>query len=251
MRQRIVTGNWKMNLTWPQAQDLGRELRNRVRPSVDGQVSICPPYPYLAPLARLLAESAVEVGGQDIDSEDSGARTGAVSGAILKSVGCSFTLVGHSERRHVFHDTNDVVAAKLQAGLRNDLDVTLCVGETQSERESGRTFQIVTEQLNVALNSLNAQEMSRVRIAYEPVWAIGTGLVATPEQAQEVHARIRGHLAELFSSIIADQTQIQYGGSVKPANSAELMSQTDIDGVLVGGASLESESFISIIRTRS
>jgi len=240
-----------MNLSWPEAQELGRDLRNKVRTNVDGQVSICPPYPYLAPLARLLEESAVEVGGQDVDSEDSGARTGAVSGGILKSIGCTFTLVGHSERRHIFQDTNEVVAAKLQAGLRNDLDVILCVGETQNERESNRTFEVVLHQLNVALEGLTAQQMDRIRIAYEPVWAIGTGLVATPSQAQEVHARIRGHLAELFSPTIAEQTQIQYGGSVKPANSAELMSQPDIDGVLVGGASLHSDSFISIIRTRS
>ena len=240
-----------MNLTWPEAKELGRQLKNMVRPIVDGQVAICPPYPYLEGLARLMEQSPVEVGAQDIDSEDSGARTGAVSGMILKSVGCSFTLVGHSERRQVFGDTNEIVAKKLQAALRNDLDVTLCVGETLKEREAGQTFTVVLEQLNVGLGDVTAAQMDRVKIAYEPVWAIGTGLVATPAQAQEVHAKIRGHLLELFSSEIADRTQIQYGGSVKPANSAELMSQVDIDGVLVGGASLSSESFIPIIRTRT
>ncbi len=251
MRTELISGNWKMHLELKDALELARGLKNRVRANVDRGVSICPPYPFLEPIARLLEDSPVAVGSQDIDTELKGARTGAVSASMVRSVGCSFTLVGHSERRSVFGDSNQVVAKKLRTALEHDLNVTLCVGESLSEREANQTNEVVLGQLDQALNGLSDQQMSRIVVAYEPVWAIGTGRTASPEQAQEVHAQIRARLKELFNENIAGSMRIQYGGSVKPENAAEILAQPDVDGALVGGASLKAESFIEIVRARS
>ncbi|MBR57567.1 MAG: triose-phosphate isomerase [Myxococcales bacterium] len=248
-RKQRITGNWKMNLALDEALELARGIRNRVRAHVDSDVAVCPPYPYLEPIAQLLKDSPVQVGAQDMDAFASGARTGAVSGPMLRSVGCSFTLVGHSERRAIFGDTNEIVSAKLRAALEHDLDVTLCVGESLEQREAGTTFDVVLEQVESALSTIQAGQMNRIVVAYEPVWAIGTGHTATPAQAQEVHARIRSHIGHLYDADIANSLNIQYGGSVKPDNAATLKSQPDVDGALVGGASLDPESFIQIIRT--
>jgi triosephosphate isomerase len=251
MPNQLISGNWKMHLELKEALELARSLKNRVRNNVDRNVSICPPYPYLEPIARILADSPVEVGAQDIDIELSGARTGAVSAPMIRSVGCTFTLVGHSERRSVFGDTDQVVATKLRTALAHDLNVILCVGESLSEREAGKTSTVVLSQLDHGLGGLSSQQMTHIVIAYEPVWAIGTGLTATPAQAQEVHAQIRNRLKELFDNDIAESTRIQYGGSVKPENAAEILAQADVDGALVGGASLNAESFIQIVRARN
>jgi triosephosphate isomerase len=251
MRHQIISGNWKMHLELREALELARSLKNRVRANVDRAVSICPPYPYLESIARALEDSPLQVGAQDVDTDISGARTGAVSAPMLRSVGCSFTLVGHSERRSVFGDTDLVVAQKLRIALEHDLNVTLCVGESLAEREANRTNEVVLGQLDHGLNGLSNNQMSRIVIAYEPVWAIGTGRTATPEQAQEVHARIRARLKELFTEDVAENTRIQYGGSVNPENAAEILAQPDVDGALVGGASLKAESFIQIVRARS
>ena len=167
---------------------------------------------------------------------------------MLKSVGCAFTLVGHSERRHVFGDTDELVNSKLRAALDAGLGVTLCIGEKLEEREAGRTDQVVLSQLDAGLAGVSEAEISRMIIAYEPVWAIGTGRTATPEQAEEVHARIRAHLAEKRGGDVAEKMIIQYGGSAKPGNAAELLGQPDVDGLLIGGASLDAESFVAIIR---
>ena len=168
---------------------------------------------------------------------------------MLKSAGCAFTLVGHSERRDVFGDSDETVAAKLRAGLKNGLNVMLCIGEHLAEREAYRTFEVVLGQLDIALRDLSLDQINRITLAYEPVWAIGTGRSATPEQAQEVHERIRGHIATLFNQDVAASMRILYGGSVKPSNAADLLTQPDVDGALVGGASLNAESFIEIIRS--
>ncbi len=248
MRVRLIAGNWKMNLTRPEAVELAREIRNRVRPRVDGDVALCPSYPFIDVVARALAGSPVQVGAQDLDPEERGARTGAVSGPMLRSVGATFTLVGHSERRAIFGDSEDVVAAKVRAALKSDLRVVLCVGESLQEREASRTFEVVLGQLRSAIEGLGAEELGRITVAYEPVWAIGTGRTASPEQAQEVHRRIRSELASIASRDVAARTRILYGGSVKPTNAAALMAQPDIDGALVGGASLDFQNFIDIIR---
>jgi len=250
MRTTIIAGNWKMNLELEDALGLAQELRRLVRARVDGEVAICPPYPFLQPIAKALEGSAVDVGAQDVDAHKSGARTGAVSASMLRSVGCSFTLVGHSERRDVFGDTDEIIAQKLRAGLDHGLKVMLCIGEHLDDRESHRTFEVVLGQLDIALKDLTLEETSRITLAYEPVWAIGTGRSATPEQAQEVHQRIRAHIATLFNHDVAGSMRILYGGSVKSSNAADLLTQPDVDGALVGGASLKAESFVNIIRAR-
>lgn len=248
MRTRTVAGNWKMHLDREGAVQLARAIRNRARARVDGRVAICPPYPFLDAVVRATEGSAVLVGAQDVDPEPSGARTGAVSAEMVRSVGATFTLVGHSERRALFGDDDAIVGAKLRAARRAGLDVTLCCGETLAEREAHRTLEVVRDQLAGALDGVGASEMAHVTIAYEPVWAIGTGRVATPAQAQEVHAAIRAWLSERFDAGVAAAALIQYGGSVKPANAAELLACPDIDGALVGGASLDADAFIAIVR---
>ena len=251
MRTTIIAGNWKMNLDFEEATELAQSLRRVVRARVDGEIAICPPYPYIQPIAKALEGSPISVGAQDVDPEFSGARTGAVAAPMLRSVGCGFTLVGHSERRDVFGDTDEIVAQKLRAALNNELNVMLCIGEHLDERKAFRTFEVVLGQLDVALEGLTPDEISRVTLAYEPVWAIGTGLSATPEQAQEVHERIRAHIGTRFNQDVAGSIRILYGGSVKPSNAAELLSQPDVDGALVGGASLNVDSFVGIIRARN
>jgi len=251
MRNTIIAGNWKMNLDFEEATELAQSLRRLVRARVDGDVAICPPYPYLQPIAKALEGTSITVGAQDVDFQDSGARTSAVSAPMLRSIGCGFTLVGHSERRDIFGDTDEIVAQKLRAALNNELNVMLCIGEHLDEREAFRTFEVVLGQLDIALEGLTPDEINRVTLAYEPVWAIGTGLSATPEQAQEVHERIRAHIGTRFNQDVAGSIRILYGGSVKPSNAAELLSQPDVDGALVGGASLNADSFVGIIRARN
>jgi triosephosphate isomerase len=251
MRRPFIAGNWKMNLDFEAAMALAQILRRMVRDRVDGDVGICPPYPFLQPIAKALEGSAVQVGAQDVDPEISGARTGAVSASMLRSTGCAFTLVGHSERRDIFGDTDDLVALKLRAGLNHELQVMLCIGEHLAERQAFRTFEVVLDQLDIALADLSLDQISRITLAYEPVWAIGTGLSATPEQAQEVHEGIRAHIAKLFTPDVAASIRILYGGSVKPSNAAELLAQPDVDGALVGGASLKADSFVEIVRAQT
>ena len=248
MRTPTITGNWKMHLDRDEAVELARQIRNHTRPNVDGVVAVTPAYPFIYPVAKTLEGSAVGLGAQDVDPEPKGARTGAVSAAMLKSVGCTFTLVGHSERRHVFGDTDELVASKLRAALAAGLEVTLCIGEKLEQREAGRTDEVVLGQLDAGIQGLSDEDLARVILAYEPVWAIGTGRTASPEQAQEVHATIRAHLAETRGQAVAERTIIQYGGSVKPGNAAELLGQPDVDGLLIGGASLDAESFVAIVR---
>ena len=246
-RQPFVAGNWKCNTTLPVALRLTDDIKRRVGRVRAVQMGLIPPFPFIERVAHRLDGESILVGAQDIFTKASGAYTSAVSGAMLKSVGTDFVLVGHSERRQVFLDDNAVVASKLQAALLSELDVVLCIGETLEERDSGAATSVCQEQLSLALHDVMATDMKRVTIAYEPVWAIGTGRVATPEQAQQIHTVIRQWIGERFDSEVAGFTRIQYGGSVKPANVAGLMTQPDVDGALVGGASLDADSFSAIV----
>ncbi len=250
-RKTAIGGNWKMNLDLAGALTLAGELRNRLGSQRQVEVLIFPPYPFLQPVVERLRDSAIAVGGQDLWLGTKGAFTSGVSAPMLRSVGCTHVLIGHSERRAVFGDNDAMVARKLRAALDGGLKPVLCVGETLEQRKSGETFAVVTRQLDSAFEGLQADALGDLIIAYEPVWAIGTGLTATPEQAQDVHADIRARVAHHYGSAFAEALRLQYGGSVKGSNAAGLLGQTDIDGALVGGASLKAEEFAAIVRARA
>jgi triosephosphate isomerase len=243
-RQPFIAGNWKMHKTLAEAQSLAREIRQGADPGRRAEVALAPPYTALAAVAAELAGSAIRLAAQDTHWEKQGAFTGAISPLMLADVGCHYVIVGHSERRHLFGETNQSVNLKVKAVLAAGLMVILCVGETREEREAGQTIARVEGQIREGLAGVTAGA-SELVVAYEPVWAIGTGLTATPDQAQEVHSFIRQELSRLLGN--GAPYRIQYGGSVTPANAAELLSQPDIDGALVGGASLKPELFLPII----
>lgn len=247
-RRHITGGNWKMHTTLPEALALAQEVRHRLGAQAVGEVVLFPPFPFLAAVAEKVAGSRVAVGAQDLHFEAKGAFTGAVSATMIASTGCTHVLVGHSERRTVFGDSDAVVARKLRAALAAGLRPVLCVGEQLAERQGGTTFAVVDQQLAAALDGLERAALGHLVIAYEPVWAIGTGLVASPEQAQEVHAHIRAWLATRLGAAFAAACRIQYGGSVKGSNAAGLFAKDDIDGMLVGGASLTADEFAAIVR---
>jgi len=249
MRKPFVAGNWKMNTDSHSSVGLAKgiadsciELAGR-----DVDVAVCPPYVYLQAVARAVSSSSVAVGAQDVYYQAKGAFTGEISAAMLKDAGCTYALCGHSERRHVIGETDELINKKVTAAIVGGLLPILYVGELQSEREAGQTEEVVTRHIEKGLAGLSAEKASAVTVAYEPVWAIGTGLTATPEQAQEVHEFIRGLLAEIYDGQLADEIRILYGGSVKADNAADLMGRADIDGVLVGGASLKVDDFVAII----
>jgi triosephosphate isomerase (TIM) len=244
-RRRFVCGNWKMHKTVAEAVQLVRDLRERLG-EPRAQVAVAPPFTALAAVKQALQGSPIQLFAQNCHFEKQGAFTGEVSAAMLRDVGCDGVILGHSERRQLFGETDESVARKLKAVLAEGLAPIVCVGETLQERESGRTWDVVSRQMRGALSGLDVQALGRVTIAYEPVWAIGTGRNATAAQAQEVHAQIRALLRELGAAV-ADSIRIQYGGSVKPDNAAELLSQPDVDGALVGGASLKADDFAKIV----
>jgi triosephosphate isomerase len=249
MGQKILAGNWKMNLTLPQAEALTSEIVQILKTEGSSNVPIvlCPPALYLTRVQHLIKDSAnVFLGAQNVFYEPSGAFTGEISAPMLKSVGCAFAIVGHSERRNYFGETNEKVLQKVQALIQADIHPILCIGEVQWQRESGITLQIIEEQLRDSLFAVPEADVAKVIIAYEPVWAIGTGLTATPDQAQEVHAFIREQLTKQYGTTIASAMTILYGGSVKADNAKGLFSQPDVDGALVGGASLNSREFVGI-----
>jgi len=246
-RTPIVVGNWKLNLTLNEGLSLVTELSNQLAAVRSVDVGVAPVAVSLNAIAKKLEGTCILVAGQDCFYEDRGAWTGAVAPSLLRDAGARMCIVGHSERRQHFGDTNESVGKKAAAALEAQLSVILCVGETEAQRDADETFEVVGAQLDGGLAALASDQLDRVVIAYEPVWAIGTGRTATPEQAQEVHAYIRGRLAEQHGADRAEAIRIQYGGSVKPANAAELLSQPDIDGALVGGASLKAESFSAIV----
>jgi triosephosphate isomerase (TIM) len=250
MRIPLLAGNWKMYKTIAEAVELVEALLRDVGDTSDREVLVCPPFTALHALSPLLQESPIALGGQDVFYEEQGAYTGAVSPLMLRDVGCRYAIVGHSERRQIFGEVDAVINRKLHAALKHGLRPILCVGETKPQRDVGQAEAIVVEQVRAGLANVGAEAIGEVVIAYEPVWAIGTGDTATPADAQAMHATIRGTLAELYDSSAADAIRIQYGGSVKPDNVDELMAQPDIDGALVGGASLKADSFLRIVRFR-
>ena len=246
MRRPIIAGNWKMNLLREEAAALARQLKGACdSDAVD--VVVCPPYTALAVVQPLLAGSRIALGAQDLAWEAQGAFTGEVSPRMLVDTGCRWVIIGHSERRTLFSETDEHVKRKLAAALQHHLTPIVCIGETLAQRDGGRTFEVLTRQLEGGLAGLSAAEAGRITLAYEPVWAIGTGRNATPEQAQEAHAFIRGWLSTRFAAAAA-AIRIQYGGSVTAANAASLLQQPDVDGALVGGASLKADGFAAIVK---
>lgn len=249
-RKKIVAGNWKMNLDRAKARELAGAVAARSGEAAGVELVLCPPAIYVDAVGATLsaAKSSVGLGGQNMHDKASGAFTGEVAPPMLVDLGCNYVILGHSERRTLFGETDGTVNVKTKAALAAGLTPIVCVGETLEEREGGRTDAVVTTQIRGSLAGLSPAELEKVVIAYEPVWAIGTGKVATPQQAQEVHALIRSLLGSLASSEVAGKIRIQYGGSVKPDNAADLASQPDIDGALVGGASLKADDFLGIAK---
>ena len=248
IRKKLIAGNWKMNKTSSDATALVQDLVNEVGRSSDVDVVVCPPYTSLEVVGKAIEGSSIKLGAQNMHHEASGAYTGEISAAMLRSIFTNYVILGHSERRTYFGETDAFINQKVLAALKNQLKPIVCVGETLSERESGSTLKVVQTQLEANLEGVSKDLAVNLVIAYEPVWAIGTGKVATTEQAQEVHAFIRSLLVKLFGDAVAQKLRILYGGSMKPANAPELLSQKDIDGGLIGGASLESRSFTDLIK---
>ena len=245
MRKPLVAGNWKMNGSRESINALVKGLVDGMGKVNNADVLVCPPYVYISSVAQLLSGSKIQFGAQDVAKEEVGAYTGEVSVSMLKDIECTYAIVGHSERRAYYGDTDQVVAAKFAAAQKGGVMPILCVGELLEEREAGQTEQVVEKQLQAVVDLLGVEAFEKAVIAYEPVWAIGTGKTASPEQAQEVHAFIRQWIAKEDANV-AEKVQILYGGSVKAANAKELFSQPDIDGGLIGGASLAADEFIHI-----
>jgi triosephosphate isomerase len=248
MRRKFIAGNWKMNKTAEEGAGLVRELVQELADTDSADVAVVPPFTALAAVAAELRGSTIELGAQNMHAEASGAFTGEISAGMLLAAGCKYVILGHSERRGLFGETDETVNRKLKAALEAGLLAIVCVGETLEEREAGRTEEVVFGQVKQSLADLDAKDMLKVTVAYEPVWAIGTGKTATPEQAQEVHAGIRNLLGETFGKACAETVRIQYGGSVKPGNAKAILAQDDVDGALVGGASLKAADFAAIVR---
>jgi triosephosphate isomerase len=246
VRRPIVAGNWKMHGTRTENARLIDEIVSRYPSDSGAECIVCPPYVYLQEVGRLLRDSTVRLGAQDVCADAQGAFTGEVSASMLKDVGCQYVIVGHSERRVLYRESDQLVARKFAAALARELMPILCVGEQLAERESGSTREVVARQLDAVLGLCGAQALANAVIAYEPVWAIGTGRNASPDQAQEVHAFIRGRIGAQDATIAA-VTRILYGGSVKASNAAELLAMPDVDGGLIGGASLKADEFLAIL----
>lgn len=249
MRKKIVAGNWKMNMDFNEGISAFSEIVNMVRDERKGDqiVVICSPFIHLSSLSQL-SSGIVKIGAQNCHQNESGAYTGEISAKMIKSTGASYVLVGHSERRQYFGESDLLLAEKTRAALSQSLTPIFCIGETLEERNNGSYFDVLKSQLQNAVFSLNSEDFSKLVLAYEPVWAIGTGLTASPEQAQEIHAFIRKTIAENYNKAVADNTTILYGGSCNAKNAPELFAQADIDGGLIGGASLKSRDFTDIIK---
>jgi triosephosphate isomerase len=250
MRNKVIAGNWKMNYDLSESQNLISKLINGLNgKSLKCDVIICPPFTSLNEASSLIKGTPLKLGAQNMYFPESGAYTGEISAGMLKSVGCEYVILGHSERRTIFKETDAVINAKIKAALKAGLKPIFCIGETLDERESGKEKDVLHTQLSDGLTEISLDQMKNIIIAYEPVWAIGTGRTATPSQAEEMHEFIRSYINDDFAPETADNLIIQYGGSVKPDNARDLLSQKDIDGALVGGACLKADSFISIIES--
>jgi triosephosphate isomerase len=247
VRRILIAGNWKMNGDRAMARSLCAGIVEGANDRSDVDVLLCPPYPLLTVVEDAINGSPCKLGAQDMDTNDNGAFTGQVSGAMLKDSGCDFVILGHSERRTLYGEDDQLVAAKVKSAVDQGLTAILCIGESRQERESGVTDEVVSRQVQAVIDAVGIDAFENIVIAYEPVWAIGTGLTATPEQAQQVHHNIRQQLAANNANI-AENCRILYGGSMKPGNAAELLAKDDIDGGLIGGASLKAEDFLGICR---
>jgi triosephosphate isomerase len=247
-RKLIIAGNWKMNKTVTEALALVDDLKNGLANIKEVDIVVCPPFTALCEVAKALRDSNIRLGAQDMSEHNPGAYTGEIAAEMLKEFAVRYVILGHSERRQYHKESDELISKKARAAHVASLEPIICVGETLAEREAGQTEKILETQVHGSLTGLNKEQMTETIIAYEPVWAIGTGRTATTAQAQEAHAFIRGLLVKLFDEATARRVRIQYGGSVKPSNARELMSQLDVDGALVGGASLEAQSFAEIVK---
>ena len=247
-RRPIIAGNWKMHMRVAEAESLVKDILSGLDGSEQVDVVVAPPFTSLDAVGKRIRGSPVAMAAQNLHWEASGAYTGEVSAQMLLDVGCRYVIIGHSERRQYFGETDETVNRRVKAALSEGLIPILCVGEVLQERKAGRTWEVVERQIRKALAGVSRGEAENLIIAYEPVWAIGTGETATPDQAQEVHAQMRGLVRQLYGETLAQGVRIQYGGSVKPDNVRGLMSQPDVDGALVGGASLKAESFLGIVK---
>ena len=247
MRPKFIAGNWKMYTSLAAAKELAAAVAKGAPADPNIRVAVCPPSIWLTEVAGVLKGTSIPLGGQNCHSENEGAFTGEVAPAMLLEAGCQYVILGHSERRHGFGETDELLNKKTKASLAAGLKVIFCIGELLGEREANQTESVLDRQLTGGLAGLTAEQMAHVVLAYEPVWAIGTGKVASPEQAQAAHAFVRGKIAKLFGEKVAQAVLIQYGGSVKPDNAATLLNLPDVDGALVGGASLKAESFLAIV----
>ena len=251
MRKKIVAGNWKMNIDLEKGVQLFNEIQQLLKEEVkaDQEVIICPPYTHLSSLSQIVDPNTnLSIGAQNCHQADSGAFTGEVSASIIASAGASYVIIGHSERRLYFAESNSLLAQKLDVVLKNGLSPIFCIGETLEQRNSETYFEVIKEQITEASFHLQATDYSKLILAYEPVWAIGTGLTASPEQAQEIHSFIRNLLADKYDQDLANNMTILYGGSCNPKNASELFAKSDIDGGLIGGASLKARDFVDIIK---
>lgn len=253
MRRKLIAGNWKMNKSYNESQILAEEIVNKLEPIVLENIDllICPPFISLGKVSDVIRDSGIMLGAQNVYSQNDGAYTGEISAEMLKSVGCEYVIIGHSERRKFFNETDEVVNAKVKKALDKGLKVIVCVGETLEERESGDYEKVVTGQVTGSLKDISKENMKDVVIAYEPVWAIGTGLNATPEQASEIHGIIGKKISDLYDNDTAENLRILYGGSVNASNAREMLSACGVDGALIGGASLKPDDFISIANEAS
>ena len=247
-RRPFIAGNWKMNTDAASAVALAAALTDALGAVDAADLAVAPPAVYLQAVGEALAGGPIALAAQNVYFEDKGAFTGELSTAMLKDVGCRYAIVGHSERRHVLGETDELINRKVLKAIADGVLPILCIGELQGEREAGETDEVVTRQIKRGLEGVSGGDIGKVTLAYEPVWAIGTGLTATPDQAQDVHAMIRALIGGLYDSPVAEAMRIQYGGSVKPGNAAELLACEDVDGALVGGAALKVEDFAGIVR---
>jgi triosephosphate isomerase len=253
MRKKIIAGNWKMNTNLPEGLDLVKSINRQIE-KLDFDTEkfgmiIAPPYTHLHSISEILSEK-IFLSAQNLAAWEKGAYTGEISAQMLKSVGVEYVILGHSERRHYFGENNDILSTKLNIALEADLNPIFCIGEVLEEREAGKHFDVIEKQIKEVLFKLSDEEFKKIIIAYEPVWAIGTGKTASPQQAQEIHLFIRNLIKSHFNAEIADNTTILYGGSCKPANAEGLFSEPDIDGGLIGGASLKADDFVELLKIR-
>ena len=248
VRRPLIAGNWKMFKTGPEAKNTAKELVDLVRGATHTDIMIAPPFTALAPVWEVIERSNIDLGAQNIFWETQGAYTGEISSSMLTAAGCTYAIIGHSERRQFFGETDESVNKKIKATIENGLAPVFCIGETESQRDAGETFSVLDKQLEKGLKGFSVENLGKLVVAYEPVWAIGTGKTATREQAQEVHAFIRQFLTRSFGPAFSGSLRILYGGSVKPENIGELMAMEDVDGALVGGASLDAHTFAKIVK---